>query len=74
VEGFAGFARREGVVVRFIEFMPLEEGRLWTPQIVVPLKEIVERISRTLPLTELRRSASLRRSARLSAENAAGCG
>ena len=54
VEGFAGFARREGVVVRFIEFMPLEEGRLWTPQIVVPLKEIVERISRTLPLTELR--------------------
>ena len=54
VEGFAGFARREGVVVRFIEFMPLEEGRLWTPEIVVPLKEIVERISRTLPLTELR--------------------
>jgi cyclic pyranopterin phosphate synthase len=25
------------VVVRFIEFMPLEEGRLWTPEIVVPL-------------------------------------
>ena len=54
IEGFARFAREEGVVVRFIEFMPLEEGRLWTPQIVVPLKEIVERISRTLPLTELR--------------------
>jgi cyclic pyranopterin phosphate synthase len=35
----------EDVVVRFIEFMPLEEGRLWTPEIVVPLKEIVERIS-----------------------------
>ena len=53
VEGFARFAREEGVVVRFIEFMPLEEGRLWTPEIVVTLKEIVDRIGRALPLVEL---------------------
>lgn len=53
VEGFARFAREEGVVVRFIEFMPLEEGRLWTPQIVVTLKEIVERIGRVLALVEM---------------------
>jgi cyclic pyranopterin phosphate synthase len=53
VEGFAHFARKEDVVVRFIEFMPLEEGRLWTPEIVVPLKEIVERIDRVLPLKTL---------------------
>ena len=53
IEGFAQFARQEDVVVRFIEFMPLEEGRLWTPEIVVPLNEIVERIGRVLPLTEL---------------------
>ncbi len=53
IEGFAHFARREGVVVRFIEFMPLEEGRLWTPEIVVPLAEIVERIGRVLPLVEM---------------------
>jgi cyclic pyranopterin phosphate synthase len=53
VEAFAHFARQENVVVRFIEFMPLEEGRLWTPQIVVPLNEIVTRISRVLPLIEL---------------------
>ena len=53
IEGFARFAREEDVVVRFIEFMPLEEGRLWTPEIVVTLKEIVERIGRTLPLVEL---------------------
>ena len=32
------FAREENVVVRFIEFMPLEEGRLWSPEIVVPLQ------------------------------------
>jgi cyclic pyranopterin phosphate synthase len=53
IEGFARFAREEDVVVRFIEFMPLEEGRLWTPEIVVTLKEIVERIGRVLPLVEL---------------------
>ena len=53
IEGFARFAREEGVVVRFIEFMPLEEGRLWSPEIVVPLKEIVGRIGRTMPLIEM---------------------
>jgi cyclic pyranopterin phosphate synthase len=53
IEGFARFAREEGVVVRFIEFMPLEEGRLWTPEIVVTLREIVERIGRVLPLVEI---------------------
>ncbi|MDR3750867.1 MAG: GTP 3',8-cyclase MoaA [Terracidiphilus sp.] len=53
IEGFARFAREENVVVRFIEFMPLEEGRLWTPEIVVPLAEIVARIGRLLPLVKL---------------------
>jgi cyclic pyranopterin phosphate synthase len=53
VEAFAEFARREDVIVRFIEFMPLEEGRLWSPEIVVPLREITERINRVLPLREL---------------------
>jgi cyclic pyranopterin phosphate synthase len=53
IEGFARFAREEDVIVRFIEFMPLEEGRLWTPEIVVTLKEIVERIGREMPLVPL---------------------
>jgi GTP 3',8-cyclase len=53
IEAFAHFARQEDVVVRFIEFMPLEEGRLWSPEIVVPLKEIIERIGGILPLREL---------------------
>ena len=53
IEGFARFAREEDVVVRFIEFTPLEEGRLWSPEIVVSLAEIVERINRVLPLTPL---------------------
>jgi cyclic pyranopterin phosphate synthase len=50
IEGFARFAREEDVVVRFIEFMPLEEGRLWTPEIVVTHKEIVDRIGRVMTL------------------------
>ena len=53
VEAFAHFSREHGVVVRFIEFMPLEEDRLWTPEMVVPLTEIVERIQRLYPLTVL---------------------
>jgi GTP 3',8-cyclase len=53
IEGFARFAREEEVAVRFIEFMPLEEDRLWSPEIVVPLTEIVERISRVMPLKPL---------------------
>jgi cyclic pyranopterin phosphate synthase len=53
VESFAHFAREEEVAVRFIEFMPLEEGRLWTPEIVVSMAEIVERIGRVLPLAPL---------------------
>jgi GTP 3',8-cyclase len=53
IEGFARFAREEDVIVRFIEFMPLEEGRLWTPEIVVPLAEIVERIGRSMPLVPM---------------------
>ncbi len=50
IEGFAHFARRENVIVRFIEFMPLEEDRLWSPAMVVPLREIVERIGKVFPL------------------------
>ncbi|MDR3793212.1 MAG: GTP 3',8-cyclase MoaA [Terracidiphilus sp.] len=53
IEPFARFARSEGVVVRFIEFMPLEEGRLWTPEMVVPLAEIVAHIGQSLPLVAL---------------------
>uniref|UniRef100_E6PWZ1 Molybdenum cofactor biosynthesis protein A (Protein narA) n=1 Tax=mine drainage metagenome TaxID=410659 RepID=E6PWZ1_9ZZZZ len=53
VEDFASFARQENVIVRFIEFMPLEEGRLWTPAMVVPLTEIVERIQKVHPLRPL---------------------
>jgi GTP 3',8-cyclase len=50
---FARFSREEKVVVRFIEFMPLEEDRLWTPQVVVTLDEIVERLNSFRPLVPM---------------------
>lgn len=50
---FAHFSREEGVIVRFIEFMPLEEDRLWTPEVVVPLTEVVEKLNTFRPLVSL---------------------
>src|SRR3984885_886477 len=35
IGAFGKFAREEDVIVRFIEFMPLEEDRKWTPDTVV---------------------------------------
>jgi cyclic pyranopterin phosphate synthase len=53
IEAFAEFSRREQVIVRFIEFMPLEEDRTWSPETVVPMKEIVERLNSVRPLMAL---------------------
>ena len=50
---FARFSRDEGVIVRFIEFMPLEEDRLWTPEVVVPLREVVDKLNSFRPLVAL---------------------
>ena len=50
IVGFGEFARREGIVLRFIEFMPLEEGRIWSPEVVVREAEIVSTLSRIAPL------------------------
>jgi cyclic pyranopterin phosphate synthase len=50
---FARFSRDEGVIVRFIEFMPLEEDRLWTPEVVVPLEEVVGKLNGFRPLVPL---------------------
>ena len=50
---FGMFAREEGVTVRFIEFMPLEEDRKWTPNTVVTLDEILARMAEYRPLVEI---------------------
>jgi cyclic pyranopterin phosphate synthase len=58
IVAFGKFARAEGVVVRFIEFMPLEEDRVWSPEIVVTLKEILAKLNRFMPLIEIEREPS----------------
>jgi len=50
---FGKFARDEGVIVRFIEFMPLEEDRVWSPDVVVTLPEILRRMAEYRPLVEI---------------------
>jgi cyclic pyranopterin phosphate synthase len=55
---FGRFAREEGVMVRFIEFMPLEEDRVWSPEIVVRLEEILERMRAFRPLLEMAHAPS----------------
>lgn len=55
---FARFSRDEGVVVRFIEFMPLEEDRVWSPETVVPMAEILEELNRFRPVRQLANAPS----------------
>jgi GTP 3',8-cyclase len=55
---FGMFAREEGVIVRFIEFMPLEEDRVWSPSTVVTLDEILSRMAEYRPLVEIPHSRS----------------
>jgi len=60
---FGMFAREEDVVLRFIEFMPLEEDRVWSPDVVVTLDEILKRMAEYRPLVEIphQRSETARR-------------
>jgi cyclic pyranopterin phosphate synthase len=49
---FARLARRRDLVVRFIEFMPLDADHAWNRNLVVTAKEIVEAINPVFPLIE----------------------
>jgi GTP 3',8-cyclase len=55
---FCDFARSTGFEVRFIEFMPLDGDRAWTPDAVLTGAEIREIIERVHPLEPLRREPS----------------
>jgi cyclic pyranopterin phosphate synthase len=55
---FGKFAREEDVIVRFIEFMPLEEDRVWTPEVVVTLDEILRTMANFIPLVEIEHARS----------------
>jgi GTP 3',8-cyclase len=53
VEAFAEFARERGLVMRFIEFMPLDADRHWNRNLVVPAAEIQRRIHARWPLIQI---------------------
>ena len=45
LESLAAFAAQEGFAMRFIEFMPLDSSRAWLKEMVVPGREILQRLS-----------------------------
>ncbi len=53
---FAELAREKSVIVRFIEFMPLDGSGLWTADSVLSAGEIVETISSRFPVEPLART------------------
>ena len=53
---FAKFGRELGVIVRFIEFMPLDADEKWSTLSVVSLKEIFSKINAVYPLEPVERS------------------
>jgi cyclic pyranopterin phosphate synthase len=50
VERFAEFARERDLIMRFIEFMPLDADRAWTRELMVPAAEVKRRIEAKWPL------------------------
>ncbi len=47
---FANYGREKDVTVRFIEFMPLDAGDVWTDRLVVPADEIIKTIGEAFPI------------------------
>ncbi len=52
---FARLARRRDIVVRFIEFMPLDADHTWKRELVVTAREIVDAIQPVFPVEEIPR-------------------
>ncbi len=44
IEALANFAREEDLALRFIEFMPLDSARAWLKELVMPGREILQRL------------------------------
>lgn len=53
IESLAEFASREALVMRFIEFMPLDSGRAWQRDMVMPGSEILRRIQTRFELSPI---------------------
>lgn len=53
LEALAEFARRNGLSLRFIEFMPLDSARAWQKEMVVTGREMLERLQARFSLAPL---------------------
>jgi cyclic pyranopterin phosphate synthase len=53
IESLADFALKKDLVFRFIEFMPLDSGHAWHRELVVPGREILQRLQARYPLQPL---------------------
>jgi cyclic pyranopterin phosphate synthase len=54
---FARLGRQRDIVVRFIEFMPLDADHAWNRNLVVTAKEVVDTIHPVYPLEEIPRNS-----------------
>jgi cyclic pyranopterin phosphate synthase len=64
IEALAEFAASRQLSLRFIEFMPLDSGRAWSKELVVPGREILQRLQERFalqPLVSLNPSETARR-------------
>ena len=53
IGALAHFAVQNNIVMRMIEFMPLDSGRAWQREHVVPGNEILERVQAEIPVAPL---------------------
>lgn len=58
IEKLVEFAAREEFSMRFIEFMPLDSSRAWLKEMVVPGREILQRLQARFDLEEAPREKS----------------
>lgn len=54
IESLAEFAREKNLSFRFIEFMPLDSGRAWQKELVVPAKEILQKLQTRFSLQPIK--------------------
>lgn len=55
---FVEFGREKGVMVRFIEFMPLDADERWGPDRVVPLQRVIDTIDSVHPIEPIARTSA----------------